>query len=133
MIMITMKRNQKKRRNSSLNGLALALLFLSLTSCATGEDHRHVLGEVTTTTSPIAGVACLKGVKADVGQRLDVFERVCRSGTYGNRWIQKQTTVCENVKKGEAEVVAVSNVHEVELRAISGSGLKPGFIVKRAE
>lgn len=133
MITITTTMKKKKRRNSTLSIFAVGLLSLSLISCATGESHQHVLGEVVTTKSPTLGVACLKGVKSDVGQRLEVVERVCRPGTYGNRWVQKPTTVCENVKKGEVEVVARTNAHEVELRALGGIELKPGFIVKRAE
>lgn len=131
MVMTMMK--LKKKLSSHTGYLLLSGLFLTLTSCASGESHQHVLGEVTNTKGATLGVACLKGVKADVGQKLDVVERVCKSGTYGNRWVQKPTTVCENVKKGEVEVVARANAHAVELRALGNSELKPGFIVKRAE
>lgn len=114
-------------------GVAAVFLFFSLVSCASSEGHQHVLGEISKTDGVTTGVACLRGVNADVGQRLVLLERVCKQGTYGNRWVQKQTTVCENVKKGEVEVIARANPHEVEVRAIGTAELKTGFIVKRTE
>lgn len=112
---------------STLCGMVL------LSSCATTSvEHHHTRGSIVALDSADEAHVCLGEKEVKPGDRLNVYESVCKSefSDVGRRSSFKLTT-CERIARGEVEVVENSGNHFSKAKAHSGLKLKEGLILEK--
>lgn len=119
-----------------MKSVVIASLFSGmflLSSCATiSGKHHHTRGSVVALDSEEEAHVCLGEKEIKPGDRLSVYESVCKSeiSDDGPRVAIRRTT-CERIARGEVEVVENSGSHFSKVRALSGLKLKEGFILEK--
>lgn len=110
--------------------LLSATLFIS--ACATTSvQHSHIRGSVVTLDSPQEAHVCLGQTEIKSGDKLNVYESVCRSemDLGGRKPIKKK--ICDKIPRGQAEVIESLGEHFAKVRSLDGLVFKEGFIVEK--
>ena len=100
-----------------------------LMGCTSLPRHEHVVGDVRSVGSTGA-VACLEGKKVQEGQKVEVFESVCKRAAYQKRWVKVARTECVEKKVADAEVLSTQNPHEVILKVLTQAKVGAGNFIK---
>lgn len=115
------------------NIFTLCSVILLLSACASKipADHpNHPVGDVRAVNLNKEAVVCMMGSQVSAGQKVSVYESVCKRGYYQTRWATKPKVNCEEVKRGEAEVLSSSDIHSVILKPVGSLSLQTSYIVK---
>jgi hypothetical protein len=108
--------------------LSFSALFLM--GCSSLPRHEHVVGDVRSVGSANV-VACLEGRNAQEGQKVEVFESVCKRAAYQKRWAKVARTECVDKKVADAQVLSTQNPHEVILKVLAQANVETGNFIKR--
>lgn len=100
-----------------------------LMGCTSLSRHEHVVGDVRSVGSTNV-VACLEGRNAQEGQKVEVFESVCKRAAYQKRWAKVTRTECVDRKVADAEVLSTQNPHEVILKVLTQAKVEAGNFIK---
>lgn len=110
--------------------LLSASVFVSACATTSGE-HSHIRGSVVTLDSPQEAHVCLGQTEIKPGDKLAVYESVCKSEMdLGERKPIKKTT-CDKVPRGQAEVTESLGEHFAKVRSLGDLKFKEGFIVEK--
>lgn len=109
--------------------IPFSLLSLFLSGCTSLPRHEHVVGDVRPAGS-INFVACLEGKKANVGQRVEIFESVCKRAAYQKRWNKVARTECVDKKIADAQILSTQDPHEVLLKTLTKVKIEEGNFIK---
>lgn len=114
----------------SLFTIVLGLTVLS--ACATTSGgHSHVRGSVVTLDSSQEGHVCLGRSEVAPGEKMNVFESVCKTELVDGENKPRSKTVCQKIARGDVEVVEQLSEHFAKVRSLGDLKLKEGFIIEK--
>lgn len=107
----------------------LSFSALFLLGCTSLPRHEHVVGDVRSVGSTNV-VACLEGRKTQEGQKVEVFESVCKRAAYQKRWAKIARTECVDKKVADAQILSTKNPHEVILKVLTQVKVEAGNFIE---
>lgn len=112
------------------NILLFSISVLFLAGCSSLPRHEHLIGKIISVNPDNQATACLERKKIFVGQKIAVFEELCKKEIYQKRWTKDAKINCENLKIGTAEVTDNSNLHSIILKPIENFKFSTNYFVK---
>lgn len=111
----------------------VAVAPVVLGACATMSGHGHTRGTVVLSDDGKEAHVCLGEKEVKVGDKVDVFEAVCKKEQVALIRSPRYQTKCERVARGQAEVVEVSDEHYSKVKAFGDLSLEEGQIVEKVK
>ena len=112
--------------------LWLAASFF-MSACSTLSGHDHARGTVVLSDDGKEAHVCLGNKEVKIGDKVEVFEAICKKEHVAVIRSPRYRTKCEKVARGQAEVVDVSDEHYSRVHAFGDLLLKEGQIVERLQ
>lgn len=119
-------------RRRRLFWLWLVAPFL-MNACATLSGHDHARGTVVLSDDGKEAHVCLGNKEIKVGDKVEVFDAVCKKEQVAVIRSRRYQTKCEKIARGQAEVVDVADEHYSRVHALGDLLLKEGQIVERLQ
>lgn len=98
--------------------------------CSSLPRHEHLTGSIISVNPDNQATTCLERKKTFIGQKIAVFEELCKRETYQKRWTKDAKIKCENFKIGNAEIIDNSDSHSIILKSVGNFKFSTSYFVK---